>query len=248
MECGLIDGSQQQWGRLLLPRSPAARAGFAVAASLSLVCSAAACGQEGDTGGSSGPMTLPPATSTIEEQPGDRGNTAVSAPTETSIAPVNRDEAVAAIDAAKSAPTTAVARDDSIVLPMGSTWAYNVQVARTPGAIGMCVENVGTSTSCHALPDAQEGPLILGYGGAPIPVVDVWSAGVLHSIEAVLLDGEVASASAVATDGGSFAALPFSARNRPVSLVAHTDRGAIDLGLADFVGDDADTAVDGAAY
>lgn len=248
MACLLIDGSLQRWGRVLLRRRSSISKPIVLAVTLALAWAAVGCGQEGDAATASAAISLPPPASTTLAQNGDQLKAEVSTPPEASLPHLERSEALAAIDAAQAAPTILIARDDSIVLPLGSTWEYRVQVARTPEAIGMCVENVGTSAACQALASKREGPLILGYGGAPIPVVDVWSEKPLFRVVAVLLDGQVVTTSAVATEGGWFAALPFSAKNRPVSLAAHTERGEVDLELESFVGDDVEAALDGASY
>jgi hypothetical protein len=157
-------------------------------------------------------------------------------------------EAMAAVAAARSAPAIVVASDESISLPFGGTWEYQARTVQSPTPAA-CLENLGSSQACRALHLGGEDAQILAYGGAPIPVVAVWSTGDHESVTALLSDGSTQTAEFVATDVGAFAAFPFSARNPPTTLFASSPvLGDVDLGLSEFVGDDPEKSVEGANY
>lgn len=247
MACGSIAGSTLQRRRLLSRRSLHLPAGQAMIGALALSWLLVGCGE---------PLQL-----TRSAEPGaSQSLDGRAAPTESISEPeatawvavpgreLDRTEALIAIEAAQSAPAVVIARDEAIVLPSGDTWEFTARVARTSSATAACTENLGSSQACRVLPTTLDGPLILGYGGAPIPVVEVWSRNPFGRIEVLLADGRTATSTAVITDGGTFAAIPFSAQNRPLSLSVHSDHGDFDLGLAEFVGDDAELAVAGASY
>jgi len=174
-------------------------------------------------------------------------------PTTTSIATEQAPDPEvvrAMIESARDATPTLIASDERIRLPMGGTWAVQVRVTSAPAGAAYCLENVGawgTCTFTSAAPDF-DGPRIKSYGGAPIPVVSVWSPTPFDGTEALLADGSTAFADAVSTDAGWFAAFAFRAENPPITLSATTPERTFDLGLAAYVGPDGAELTRNATY